>query len=86
MVLEEVLFASISIAARALPLCAKALVLPLVSGLRSDDFSLVHHHKQKGWRTAFVPAMWNFPCANGFLLIIRGFVKVAVFNADVIHR
>ena len=35
---------------------------------------------------AFVPAMWNFPCTNGFLLIIRGFVKVAVFNADVIHR
>ena len=67
-------------------LCAKALVLPLVSGLGSDDFSLVHHHKGEGQRTAFVPAMWNFPCANGFLLIIRGFVKVAVFNADVIHR
>ena len=67
-------------------LCAKALVLPLVSGLGSDGFSLVHHHKGEGQRTAFVPAMWNFACTNGFLLIIRGFVKVAVFNADVIHR
>ena len=67
-------------------LCVKAPVFPIVSGLGSDDFSLVHHHKGEGQRTAFVPAMWNFPCANGFLLIIRGFVKVAVFNADVIHR
>ena len=29
-------------------LCAKVLVLPLVSGLGRDGFSLVHHHKQGG--------------------------------------
>ncbi len=67
-------------------LCAKVPASQLVSGLESDGFSLVHHHKGEGQCTAFVPAMWNFPCTNGFLLIIRGFVKVAVFNADVIHR
>ena len=67
-------------------LCAKVPVSLLISGAGSDGFPLVHHHKGEGQRTAFVPAMWNFPCANGFLLIIRGFVKVAVFNADVIHR
>lgn len=67
-------------------LCAKVPVSLPISGLGRDGFSLVHHHKRVEQRTAFVPAMWNFPCANGFLLIIRGFVKVAVFNADVIHR
>lgn len=79
---------SVSLGARvdSAALCAKVPASQLISGLGSDGFSLVHHHKQKGWSTAFVPAMWNFPCINGFLLIIRGFVKVAVFNADVIHR
>ena len=67
-------------------LCAKVPVSLLISGLGRDGFSLVRRHKREGQRTAFVPAMWNFPCTNGFLLIIRGFVKVAVFNADVIHR
>jgi hypothetical protein len=56
-------------------LCAKVPASQLVSGLESDGFSLVHHHKGEGQCTAFVPAMWNFPCTNGFLLIIKGFVK-----------
>ena len=97
MVMEEVLFASISIAARALPLCAKGQVLPEKRpGLRATGQGtawrflcrppLAHRHRRADPAGGYVTGLRFFVVARGFLLIIRGFVKVAVCNAGVIHQ
>ena len=89
--------ASVSIAGGALPLCASGVVvLPL--GCRQPapgqcttvrkgwEMPLACHHNSACTRTGFGPGLQVFVVRHGFLLIIRGFVKVAVCNAGVIQQ
>ena len=90
-------FASVSIAGGAVSLCARGLVarcdpqfLRAPIRCRAVRFvlskSLACHHNGAGLRTGHAPGLRVFADCHGFLLIIRGFVKVAVCNAGVIQQ
>ena len=90
-------FAAISIAVSAWPLCGSGVLVQkaahilyapnrCIAMFDAHQKPLAHHHNKAHGRTGFVPRLRVFVGWHGFLLIIRGFVKVAVCNAGVIEQ
>ncbi len=66
--------------------CAKVLRFAASTQKLEAVVSSEHHHQADGVLLVLCPPCGIRACTNWFLLIIRGFVKEAVFNADVIHQ
>ena len=90
-------FAADSMAGAAWPLCADGVWAQwratarnapsrCVVARQSHAKPLAYHHNRANEHTGFVPGLRVFVGWHGFLLIIRGFVKVAVCNAGVIQQ